>query len=118
MTMKMNKEIMKPEDCNLTDWLTEDEIEKLNSIIPKKKKGTFKVIRASTFGLMKRKIEDRIKGKIRGKLNYGTTSSKKKMMVTVVPIDLYEGFKQLCGERQVSATMRSLMIRYIEEKQK
>ncbi len=113
------KEIMKPEDCNLTDWLTEAEIEKLNSIIPKKKKkDTFTVMRASTFGLMKRKIEDRIKGQIRGKLNHKTTNSKKKMMVTVVPIDLYEGFKQLCGERQVSATMRSLMIRYIEEKSK
>ncbi len=29
---------MKPEDYNLTNWLTEAEIEELNSIIPRPKK--------------------------------------------------------------------------------
>lgn len=111
---------MKPEDYNLTDWLTEAEIESLNSIIPRKKKNksnTFTIIGASAFGLMKRKIEDRIKAKLRTKLNKKSEKQYKKMVVVMVSNDLYEGFKQLCGDRQVSATIRALMIRYIEEKQ-
>lgn len=119
MTIFKNKDIMNPEDCNLTDWLTEAEIEQLNSIIPKKRKNksnTFTVIRASTFGLMKRKIEDKIKAKLRIKLNNGYQQKARKVIMFSCPIELYEGFKQLCGNRQVSATMRALMVRYIEEK--
>jgi len=112
-------DIMKPEDCNLTDWLTEAEIEKLNSIVPKKKKkGMFTVVRASAFGLMKRQIEDRIKGQIRFKLNKESRQKSKKVIMFSCPIELYEGFKQLCGDRQLSATMRALMVRYIEERSK
>ncbi len=119
MTMKMNN--MKPEDYNLTNWLTEAEIEELNSIIPRPKKNksnTFTVIRASVVGLLRRKVEDKINGKIRFKLNKKYKAKQKKLIVIAVSSDLYEGFKQLCGERQMSATVRALMVRYIEEKQK
>lgn len=113
------KDKMKPQDYNLTSWLTEAEIEELNSIIPRPKKNksnTFTVIRASVVGLIKRRVEDKLNGKIRAKLNKNTEKRAKKVIMFSCPIELYEGFKQLCGERQLSATMRSLMIRYIEEK--
>jgi len=91
---------------NLTDWLTEEERKYMGTVGK-----YYSVRRASKTGLIKRKIQDKINGKIRQKLSI---NNKKVIVVCIPNEELKIAFKDRCGVIPMSTIMRWLMVKYIE----
>ena len=90
---------------NLTSWLTEEERRYMGTV------GQYKVRKASTSGLIKRKIQDKLNGKIRQKL----TKRGKPVIVVYMPNqELKIAFQDRCGQIPTSRVIRWLMVKYIE----
>ena len=91
---------------NLTDWLTEEERKYMGTVGK-----YYSVRRAKTSDIIKKKIQDQIKGTIRAKISH----NRKKVIAIPIPNEeLKIAFKDRCGVMPMSIVIRWLMVKYIE----
>jgi len=91
---------------NLTNWLTEEERKFMGTV-----GHHYKVRKASTAGLIKRKLQDKLNAKIRQKL----AKQGKPVIVVYMPNqELKIAFQDRCGQIPTSRVIRWLMVKYIE----
>jgi len=94
---------------NITSWLTEAEREKIFSGGTRTKNKDFKVDKAPISEVIRKKMEIRLNGVIRNKLN----RHEEKVITIICDDNFKKAFKDKCGDIPMSRVARSLMANYM-----